>query len=139
MTVRREFELFLKFGLVGGVGFGVDALVLAGGTALGLSDAVARVVSVAVALHATFALNGLLVFRALSLARLPAQWLGYLGSNAFGAICNYAIFVWLLESGLPAVSQRWGALAAASILAWGINFAGARLIAFRTPSEPVRS
>ncbi len=131
----RELTLLFKFGLVGAAGFAVDALALSAGAGLGLSDATARIVSVGVALHVTFLLNGWLVFRALRLEPLLRQWSGYMASNAFGAFCNYALFIWLLECGLPVLSHRLGALAAASILAMGINFVGARFIAFR-PSEP---
>jgi putative flippase GtrA len=131
VALRREAGLFLKFGLVGVLGFAVDAIVLEAAVRLGLPPAGARVVSVLVAMHATFLVNGLLVFGGFRRERLARQWIAYLAANALGAACNYGLFVALVWSGLPLLSERIVALAAGSALGWGINFAGTRLVAFR--------
>jgi len=129
---RGELALFLKFGLVGGGGFLVDALVLQAGLALGLGPAAARAVSVLVAMHATFLANDALVFREHRARPLPARWAGYLLANSFGALCNYAVFLALTGSGAPGLSRPLAALAVGSAIGWGVNYAGSRMLAYRS-------
>ena len=130
-AARGELGLFLKFGLVGGGGFLVDALVLQAGLAMGLEPAAARAVSVIVAMHATFAANDALVFRAHRARPLPARWAGYLLANSLGAACNYLVFMVLTGSGAPLLSQPLAALAAGSVVGWGVNYSGSRLLAYK--------
>jgi putative flippase GtrA len=128
---RGELALFLKFGLVGGGGFLVDALVLQAGLAMSLEPAAARAVSVLVAMHATFLANDTLVFREHRVRALPARWAGYLLANSFGAACNYLVFLVLTGSGAPVLSQPLAALAIGSAVGWGVNYAGSRMLAYR--------
>ena len=128
---RGELALFLKFGLVGGGGFLVDALVLQAGLALGLEPPAARAVSVLVAMHATFLANDALVFRGHRAKPLPARWAGYLLANSLGAACNYLVFLVLTGSGAPVLSQPLAALAIGSAVGWGVNYAGSRMLAYR--------
>ena len=129
---RTELGLFLKFGLVGGGGFLVDALVLQAGLALGLEPPVARAVSVVVAMHATFLVNDALVFRQHRVRPLPARWAGYLAANSLGAACNYLVFLGLTGSGVPVLSQPLAALAVGSVIGWGVNYTGSRMLAYRS-------
>ncbi|MDP8916840.1 MAG: GtrA family protein [Pseudomonadota bacterium] len=126
-----ELSLFLKFGLVGAAGFVVDALALQTGLALGQPAALARVVSILIAMQATFALNNAFVFRRHRRRPLSRRWLGFMAANAFGALCSYALFVGLIATGLPWISAPLPALAIASAAAWAVNYAGSRMLAFR--------
>jgi putative flippase GtrA len=132
---RAEARLFIGFAVVGAVGFAADAGVFAAGTAAGLSPVLAKAISAAAALHVTFLLNGRFVFAALSARKLGRQWAGYMLSNGFGALVNLAIFTGLTASRLPYVSERWPAYAIAAALGLLVNYAGARLIAFRAPQS----
>jgi putative flippase GtrA len=127
---RREAPLALKFAGVGCLGFVTDALTLRLALAAGLSPAAGRLLSLFLAMQVTFTVNGLLVFRCLNARRLPRQWAGYMGSNGFGNLCNYLIFVGLVASRLPLLSGKFTALTIGSLTAWAINYLGARLIAF---------
>lgn len=126
-----EFALAVKHAAVSLVGFAVDAAILHALIASGLEPAWARVVSLACAMHVTFVINGRLVFRCLRRDRgLFRQWLAYLVTNAFGNLCNYWIFVTLVSLHRPWLSRPIAALALASLAAWGINYAAARLLVF---------
>lgn len=127
---RREGPLALKFTAVSCLGFVTDVAALKLGLALGLSTAIARLISLILAMQVTFTVNGVFVFRCLSLPRMPRQWAGYMGSNGLGNLCNYLIFLGLVASGLPVVSGKLEALTVGSLSAWAINYLGARLIAF---------
>lgn len=128
---REELSLFLKFGMVGAVGFLVDAAVLQAGLALGQPAQLARVLSILAAMQATFLLNDSFVFRRHRRRSAPKRWLGFMAANAFGALCSYAVFVLLVGTGLPVISEPLPALAAASGLSWAVNYAGSRVLAFR--------
>lgn len=68
-----EARMALRFAAVGLVGFAVDALLLKVGLVLGLTAAAARVVSLFCAMQITFAINGTLVFRCLTVRKLAGQ------------------------------------------------------------------
>ncbi len=121
----------LKHACVSGLGFALDAGILHLGVANGLSPAWARVVSLGVAMQATFVINGLLVFRCLERHRLARQWAGYMAATGFGNLCNYWIFVTLVSLHERIVSAPMVALVVGSASAWSINYCAARLVVFR--------
>jgi putative flippase GtrA len=130
----REAPLVRGHVSVSLLGFCLDAALLHLCLAAGLTAAAARLISLLSAMQATFALNGAYVFRRLSAAELPRQWLGYMGCNGLGNLANYALFVGLVASRAPLVSRHLAALAISSLLAWTINYCGARLVAFGAPA-----
>jgi putative flippase GtrA len=127
---RREMGMALKFGAVGFLGFLTDATLLHLGIHLGLTPAMARVISLTSAMQVTFAVNGLFVFRCLKRQKLPHQWLGYMTANGLGNLCNYFIFLAFVSSRLPVVSDHLFALASGSFTAWFINYVGTRFVVF---------
>ncbi|HEY5071137.1 MAG TPA: GtrA family protein [Caulobacteraceae bacterium] len=129
-TAGVEAGLALKFAAVGLIGFVIDAALLRLGMGLGLHAAVARAVSLFVAMQATFAINGLQVFHCLTRKRLLAQWAGYMATNGFGNLCNYWIFVTLISLHHSPFSNPYFAIVAGSLAAYLINYAGTRLLVF---------
>jgi putative flippase GtrA len=133
--LTEEFRLALCFAGVGLVGFCIDAGVLRLGLGLGLPAWGARIVSLSCAMQATFAINGLRVFGCLERDRLLHQWSAYMLANGFGNFCNYWIFLTMVSTHWPVISNRYVALATGSLSAWLINFTGTRLVAFRRVSR----
>jgi putative flippase GtrA len=131
LIARAEAVLFLKFAVVGALGFVTDGGLLALGLHSGLSVGVARAISLGVALHLTFLLNGAFVFRTLRPAALPRQWATYMLANGAGALCNYLVFLGLIASRAPVLSDRPTAFVIAAVVALGVNFTGSRLVAFK--------
>ncbi|HLZ83616.1 MAG TPA: GtrA family protein [Caulobacteraceae bacterium] len=134
-TVLGECPLPLKFTFVSGVGFAVDAFVLHLLMEAGALPAWARVVSLLCAMQVTFLVNGLIVFRCLDLARPWRRWTAYMLAHGIGNFCNYWIFVTLVSLHRPPLSAPLAALAVASVLAWAINYLGARYFVFRRARE----
>jgi putative flippase GtrA len=125
-----EAELAMKIGAVGLVGFAVDAVLLRAGLALHLTAAIARLLSLALAMQVTFAINRTFVFKCEGREGLVRQWCAYMATNGFGNLCNYWIFVTLSSLHGRVVSQWFVALPAAAFSAYLINYAGVRLVVF---------
>jgi len=120
---------FLRFCIVGGIGFIVDATVLL--TLIhGFSGhpILSRFFSFAVAVAVTFELNRAWTFGSLRLQHLPSAFASYVGVQGVGFICNlavYALAFWLLQ--LP----PFFCLVIASAVALVINYLGAKRLVFR--------
>jgi putative flippase GtrA len=113
---------FLRFCLVGLVGFAVDAGALEGFVALGLSPAAARVLSITVALQATYILHKRFTFRATETAN---PWPKFMLANALGALINYLTFLVvmaLIGTAFQALEARQSALLAGTATALLVNY-----------------
>jgi putative flippase GtrA len=127
MVSRR----FLKFLIVGGAGFAVDAGVLT--FALGhvtSSIYVARALSFSLAVLATWLLNRTFVFAA-SESGIAVEYARYFTIQVVAALTNLAIFVALIEA-IPALSPTPVVpLAVGAILGALVNYAGSAWWVFR--------
>jgi putative flippase GtrA len=126
----EEAGLAVKFAAVGMIGFVVDAILLKGGLELHLSPAIARLISLALAMQVTFAINRTHVFRCCGTEGLLRQWCGYMATNGFGNFCNYWIFLTLTSLHGSVVSEPFVALPISAFTAYLINYAGVRLVVF---------
>ncbi len=118
-----------RFLVVGAFGFCVDASVLIALTAvLGLPPLPARLVSILVAVSATWLLHRGFTFRSRDPGRL-GEWTRFASVNALGAVLNFTLYAGALAilPGLP----PFLALVAASAVALGVNYLGSALFAFR--------
>ncbi len=135
---RREAVLGLKYASVSLLGFATDFGLLHLLIRAGLEPAWARLVSLAVAMHVTFAINGLYVFMGLGQTCWRKQWVSYMATNAFGNFCNYWIFVTLVSTHWPIISVPAFAISVGAIVAWMINYTAARLVVFRRRLDGAR-
>ncbi len=121
---------WLRFGLVGGIGFLVDAAILwTLVDRLAVTPPIARLGSFAAAGTVTWALNRMTTFASRAGRRRLREWQRYLAVNGVGATVNYLVFIGLVtaDPDMPAI----GALAVASLVALPVNFLGSRHYAFR--------
>jgi putative flippase GtrA len=108
---------FLRFGVVGTVGFIVDTAVLYAGLALGLGLYSGRALSYLAAATTTWALNRAWTFRDAGPARPPArQWALFLLVNLVGFAFNYGTYAVLIAfvpavAAAPVIGVAAGALA----------------------------
>lgn len=111
---------FLRFGVVGTVGFLVDTAVLYAGLALGLGLYSGRAVSYLAAATTTWALNRAWTFRdagrEAGRAQVARQWALFLAVNLVGFACNYGTYAALiafvpLVAAHPVLGVAAGALA----------------------------
>jgi putative flippase GtrA len=94
---------FLRFGVVGTVGFVVDTAVLYAGLALGLGLYSGRALSYVAAATTTWALNRAWTFRGRGDGPVARQWALFLAVNLIGFACNYGTYA-ALVAGVPAVA-----------------------------------
>ena len=127
---ERETGFAVKFALAGLVGFVVDAGVLHLGLSSGLSPAVARAVSIICAMQVTFLINGVVIFKCLTLKNCARHWAAYMFTSGFGNFCSYMIFITLTSLHGNVLSKSWIAFPASTFAAYLINFAGARFLVF---------
>jgi len=121
---------FLRFGLVGTLGFVVDtATVYATRSTLGLywGGAAAYVV----AATTTWLANRLWTFRSTSRASPLRQWMLFLAANALGFVLNRGTYALLVSVWDIAWKQPIVAVAAGSIAGMVLNFHLSRRIVFR--------
>jgi len=121
-----------RFAFVGGIGFLVDASLLALlHYPLGLAVLPSRLGSFTVALTTTWLLNRRISFAAQASERRLAEWLRYALVNGSGGALNLGIFLALTSHGRGAVAQPLVALTIASAAALLFNYSGSRLLVFR--------
>jgi putative flippase GtrA len=136
--LHREGVIALKFAAVGCLGFLADISVLHLCLHdLKLSPFAGRAVSLTCAMQITFLVNGLLVFRCLSLRQCLRQWAGYMATNGVGNLINYLVFAGLVGSRWPEVSRTGWALVIGSAIAYVFNFACVRLMVFGAPRAKI--
>jgi putative flippase GtrA len=135
MTMRdklmREGKMFFLFGIVGAIAFVIDAVILKIGLSMGLDRVLARIISITIGMHFTFAVNRIWAFKAMRGQPLIQQWAAYVMSNIAGASVNYATFLLLTQPGAWLQDAPVLGVAAGSIAGMFVNFGGARLLAFR--------
>lgn len=122
-------QRFVKFGLVGGIGFLVDAGTLAFLVNITPFDAFsARLIAIALALCVTWFLNRTLTFDA-SGHSMGAEAVRYGGVGIAGSVLNYAIY-----SAIVLATPRVGALTAlflASAAVMVLSYLGYSRLVFR--------
>lgn len=124
---------FLRFGMVGGIGFAVDAggLLLLMAT-VGIAPLPARLLSMFCAITVTWLLNRSFTFRSEN-PRSLREWLVYALCIGGGAVVNYGIYYAGLQL-LPIADMHSRAVAAvipATAIAMLVNYNVMRLFVFR--------
>ena len=94
----RTLLQFLRFGVVGTVGFLVDTAVLYAGLALGLGLYGGRAVSYLAAATTTWALNRAWTFRGQGQAPVIRQWALFVAINLVGFAFNYGTYAALIAT-----------------------------------------
>ncbi len=136
----RLFGELFRFGVVGTVGFVVDAGVLTMGLRAGTGPWVGRVLSYVAAATVTFGLNRAWTFRTADRSRSMAQdWSLFLLVNLVGFACNYGTYAALI-AGVPLVREVPVLGVAAGSLAGMVgNFLMSRRYVFRSRYETAGS
>lgn len=131
---RTTLSRFLKFGLIGVVGLGVDyAALLFARDVLGLGLYAGAVFSYLVAASATWAGNRFFTFKEASRTAPLKQWAAFLSANALGFLVNRGVYAALITF-MPFVhANPFFALAAGSLAGMIFNFAASSRFIFRVP------
>jgi putative flippase GtrA len=131
---KDRFQLlleFLRFGVVGTIGFVVDTAVLYAGIALGLGLYGGRAVSYLVAATTTWALNRLWTFRGRGNGPVHQQWALFLVVNLIGFAMNYGTYAALIAFVPMVAAHPVLGVAAGAIAGMFGNFVLSRQLVFR--------
>ena len=121
---------FLRFGVVGVIGFLVDTTTVYGlRGALGLYGAGA--VAYVTASTSNWILNRIWTFRGRSTGRAHHQWMKFLMANLIGFVLNRGTYALLVTFVAIAAAQPVIAIAAGSIAGMFVNFSLSRRLVFR--------
>jgi putative flippase GtrA len=135
---RKVAGQVLRFGIVGGIGFLVDAGLLHLMLKLGLGYYGGRLVSFLAAATATWILNRSFTFRRESPAAThPAgEWLAYLGLMVIGGVVNYGTYALAVELSDPVRRYPVLGVALGSIAGVAINFWTSKTMVFERKAKP---
>lgn len=135
----RVLLQFLRFGVVGTVGFVVDTAVLYAGLSFGLGLYWGRLVSFLAAATTTWALNRAWTFRGQGSGPAWRQWLVFVLVNTIGFACNYGTYAALVSSVAFVAQHPIIGVAAGSLAGMIGNFLLSRRFVFgdeRRPRDP---
>lgn len=122
---------FVKFGIVGVIGFLVDYGVLSLGVELGLGLYVGRLVSFLCAATTTWFCNRLFTFRGKGSGHAGVQWAKFVVASAGGFVLNYGTYAALVTYSAFVRNHLILAVAAGSIAGMFFNFFAARKVVFK--------
>lgn len=125
----------LRFGVVGTLGFALDATVLLGLLAFtALDPYLARIPAFLAAATLTWALNRTWTFSDARRRRAVGQWARWIGAMVLGALVNYGTYAALIT--VWAVAGQWPVLgvAAGSLAGLLVNYTLARRFVFAPES-----
>ncbi len=130
---------FMRFGMVGVVGFTVDTLVLAFNTeVLAFPFLLARAISIFVAMGCTYLGNRNLTFAARRAHGAPAilrEWLTFVAANSFGAVVNYSVSVMVVYLMPPPLNNQYVGLVCGVAVGMVLNFTLSSRLVFRNTSS----
>jgi putative flippase GtrA len=121
---------FLRFGVVGTIGFLVDTAVLYGALAVGFGLYGGRAISYLVAASTTWALNRAWTFRGQGEGPALRQWAVFLLVNLVGFACNYGTYAALVATVSFVAQHPVLGVAAGSIAGLTGNFLLSRRFVF---------
>lgn len=131
---------FIRFCVIGMIGFVVDALVLFFVVHVsGINPLGARLISFAVAVLVTFELNRRWTFASQGGGTYWSQIAGYVGVQSVGFSCNLGVYTAMYLLLRPASGALFVALCVASAVALFVNYMGAAAVVFRKREARPRS
>jgi putative flippase GtrA len=129
---QKLFIQFLKFGIVGVIGFIVDAgILIFCMQILGVGPYVGRLISFVIAASATWICNRLFTFRGQGSGHVGVQWAKFLIVSAGGFTLNYGTYAVLIATIQVVHEDPVLGVAAGSIAGMFFNFFAARTVVFK--------
>lgn len=127
---------FLRFCLVGGIAFLIDALILEFLVLGSVPPLIARVISIAIAMQVSYALHRRFTFRNRH-AHNTVRWGKFMASNLIGAAINYGVFAGVLQFAFSDDTQitRLIALISGTMVALVFNYWVNRCYVFAPDSK----
>ena len=131
-VVRATRTQFIRFCLVGVIGFCIDATVLLSLVQLfGVGPYAGRVVSYLIAATGTWSLNRRFTFPRSGTGGWHHEWARYVTANAVGAGVNYGAYAFCVWSSALVQQYLILGVAVGSALGLAVNFTASRYLVFR--------
>ncbi len=127
---------FTRFALIGGIGLGVDLLMLQLAVAAGCGVFSGRALSFVAAASFTWQCNRHFTFGTAT-DSTSRSWSRYMAAMLAGGALNYAVFTAIIVSVPGGAVLRSVAVAAGALCGMGLNYFNARYLVFR--AETVRN
>lgn len=130
--MRQELRQFIPFCMVGGIGFAIDAGILALLVhGFGLGPLLSRLVSFPCALTATWYLNRRVTFSHAASNTPGQEWMRYTLVGVAGNLINLIVYAACIRLAHTMYTYPELALAIASLVALAFNYLGSSRYAFR--------
>ncbi len=144
MIRNKQFHQLLRFGISGGAGFLVDAVIVALCTQIvGMRPIPSQAVAFSVAVTVTWLINRHWTFAEHASDKWLHEWTRYVAANSVGAVVNNSVYGTLVLTATIFSKNPVLAVAAGSVAGMGFNFASSKTIVFknsqgqiRVPAEP---
>ncbi len=150
MSLPPRMHEFLRFCVVGGIGFLVDSGTMELLVHAGLPAPRARVLSILLAMQATYLLHGTFTYRN-HRGHTRRAWATFMGCNALGAAINYLVFLAALQIAhlpQPMLNRQLALICGVAVAMWFNYWANRRFVfkheatcpplrAAQSPSPPV--
>lgn len=130
MSIQSQF---LRFGIVGTIGFITDAGVLALLLSDGVSHYFSRMISFPIAVIVTWFLNRTWTFSGTGKAQAGRQVIRYFIIQSIGALTNFLIYLGVLSVISSTVPNAVLALAIGSAAGLIMNYIGSKQFVFQSP------
>ena len=128
---RAVFPQLISFGLVGVIGFVIDAGTLYVARWMGIGLIVGRVLSYLTAATSTWLLNRRFTFASKSERRPLHEWALFMLSQLSGAVFNLGLYAWLVKTSTLVAAHPVLGVAAGSLAGMLTNFFVARKFVFK--------
>jgi putative flippase GtrA len=138
MVTALSRHPFVRFAIIGGLGYFVAAGILAfASDVLKLSFAAANAFSIFLSMCFTWLGNRYFTFRARrshGFSGMAQEWLKFVGANAVGAVVNYATALLLVRFAPEPFSHKFVAQACGVLAGLAFNFTLSSRMVFRRPA-----
>lgn len=132
-SISSEIQQFIRFGLVGVIGFFVDVgVLLTAMTWLGMGIYVTRIVSYLTAATTTWFLNRYFTFPEHRSDKFATEWLRFIMANSIGGAINYAVYAIYMTHTYVCGAQPIVGVALGSVSGLVANYALSRIVVFST-------
>jgi putative flippase GtrA len=130
---RTSIQQFIRFSIIGVLGFFVDAgILMFSVSVLSLNLYIGRIASFLAAVTTTWALNRRYTFRRKAPLSRFGEWLRFMLFNAVGGGVNVGTYAWMIHEFSFAFDRPLIAIACGSIAGLFINFSLTKLFVFST-------
>jgi putative flippase GtrA len=136
VATLESLPQFIRFGIVGCIGFGVDSVTLyAAIYLLGLNPYAGRALSYLCAATSTWYFNRLITFTNNRSANRGREWFTFVVCNSLGGAVNYTVYALYVRHGVVSPAAPLIGVALGSLAGMSVNYTLSKHLVFRRAAE----